>query len=412
MRAKPKPMAQIPKNRLPFLEGIRGLAALYVVFGHISTLSDPSASAGRHSHAPEWLQRVTGWFSYGHLAVAAFIVISGFCLELALFSRENGALGSLKRFYKRRAQRILPPYYACLAISIYVALRVTIYQVGAPFNQYLPVDQTTVLTHVFLIHNFSPEWMYKINGVLWSIAIEAQLYIVFPLFVLGINKLGRLITLAAAGLVAYAVIAQIPQAPKMYVWYLPLFVGGMVAAHLAFKPNRIGRLPVVASLLAVGCLYGCIRTAAPDKPLYSSDLFMGFAIAGVCYAMSCAARGPLYRFLILRPIVFLGTFSYSLYLMHHPIAQLLYANRPAWVGGETSLFMYFVACLPIILFWCWAFHLVFERPFMPRGSAKPAPEKKRGTPVALPLRVYSPSGADATPNGIQNATAQVSVIEP
>ncbi len=389
MRRKSK--LKVPQGRLPFLEGIRGLAALYVVLGHICNLSDPRLAAGYISHSPEWLQRTMGWFSYGHLAVAAFIVISGFCLELSLFARESGVIHSISRFYKRRAQRILPPYYVCLGLSILVAIQITAHQVGLPFSQYVPVDQAAILSHVFLIHNFSLDWMYKINGVLWSIAIEVQLYIIFPLLVLILNKLGRLVVLAATGLLAYEAILHIPQAPKMYFWYLPLFVGGMVSAHLAFKPGRLGPWPVVGSLFTIGCLYGCFYATNQKWPIYSSDLFMGFAIAGLCYALTGAPRGPVYGILKWKPVAVLGAFSYSLYLMHHPIAQVLYANRPPWAKDEVSLFWYFMACLPVILLSCWLFYLVFERPFMPKRSSKKSPAPKDHVPSGLPLRAYRPN---------------------
>jgi peptidoglycan/LPS O-acetylase OafA/YrhL len=389
MGATAKPKAKVPKTRLPFLEGMRGLAALYVVLGHICTLSDPSVSSGRTSHAPIWLQRTMACFAYGHLAVAAFIVISGFCLELSLFAREKGVLHSVKRFYLRRAQRILPPYYACLAISIFVAFKITIYQVGAPFNQYLPVDPTTILTHVLLVHNFSTDWMYKINGVLWSIAIEVQLYVLFPFISRSLNRLGRPITLAVAGAAAYAMIALIPQAPKLYFWYLPLFVAGMAAAHLAFKPTKIGRLPIVGTLLAFATAGGCYYAIAQDWPMFASDLFLGVTVAAACYAMTGLVRGPLYRLLVLKPVVSLGTFSYSLYLMHHPIAQVLFGNRPKWVSGEVSLFWYFIGCLPIILLGCWVFYQLFERPFIHRSASKPSAEPKTHAPSGLPLKVYN-----------------------
>ena len=393
-----KGKAKAPKIRLPFLEGIRGLAALYVVIGHICTLSDPSTTVGRVSHSPAWLQHVIATFSYGHLAVASFIVISGFCLELSLFAHENGVIKSLKRFYSRRAQRILPPYYACLAVSTYVALSITTYQIGQPFIQYLPVDQAAILSHVLLIHNFSPDWMYKINGVLWSIAIEVQLYVLFPLLVRGLNKGGRLLLLGGTGLLVYGAMVLIPQAPKLYFWYLLLFVAGMIAAHLAFKPTKVGRLPVVGSVFALGCLYGAYFSITKDSPIYVSDMYMGFGIACICYALTGAARGPFYRMLVSRPVVFLGTFSYSLYLMHHPIAQILFANRPRWVSGEVSLFWYFVACLPIILGGCWVFYLLFERPFMPKRAPKLTPEPKAHAPAGLPLRAYRPPDTDSKSN--------------
>ena len=386
----PKPKPKAPKNRLPFLEGIRGLAALYVVIGHICTLSDPRLPAGRISHSPIWLQRIMGAFSYGHLAVAAFIVLSGFCLELSLFARENGVIHSLSRFYKRRSQRILPPYYACLAISIYVALTITVKQFGIPFEQYLPVDNNTILSHVFLVHNFSLDWMYKINGVLWSIAIEVQLYVLFPLFVLGINKLGRLITLTLAGGISYLAIAFVPGAPKLYPWYLALFVVGMVSAHLAFKPMKAGRMPALGSIFAILCISGAGYAVFRQWPLYASDLFGGCAIAGLCYALTGSQRGPLFQLLVWRPVVVLGAFSYSLYLMHHPIAQILYANRPAWAVGEVNRFYYFLLCLPLIVAGCWLFYLFFELPFIPKRAPQDGARAKKHAPSGLPLRPYSP----------------------
>ncbi len=389
MPAKPKSKPKIPKNRLPFLEGIRGLAALYVVLGHICTLSDPRFLAGRTSHSPEWLQKTMSIFSFGHIAVAAFIVLSGFCLELSLFARESGVLQSAKRFYKRRAQRILPPYYVCLAISLYVALTVTSKQYGIPFEQYLPIDQGTILSHVFLVHNLSLDWMYKINGVLWSIGIEVQLYVLFPLFVKGINKIGRILTLAICGLICYEALIHVPGAPKLYPWYLPLFVGGMVSAHLAYKPSAIGRLPVIGTLFSACCIAACYYAITANWPMYGIDLLAGFAIAGMCYAITGAPRGLLYHLLVWRPVDILGAFSYSLYLMHHPIAQILYAHRPSWAVGEVNIFVYLMSCLPIILFFCWVFYLFFERPFVPRRSGNQKPAAKQHAPADLPLRPYA-----------------------
>src|SRR5579884_3183604 len=135
MRRRPA-LATLPVARLPFLEALRGLAALYVVIGHICTLADPARLLGRTDHAPEWLRSAMRPFQYGHLAVAAFIVLSGFCLQLSLFSNADGKIGNLKRWFTRRAKRILPAYYGALALSLVVALTVTVKQHGQPFDTY------------------------------------------------------------------------------------------------------------------------------------------------------------------------------------------------------------------------------------------------------------------------------------
>ena len=112
-------------ERLPFLEGIRGLLALYVVIGHIFTMADPAAFSGRVSSASDGMQAWARAFSFGHMAVAGFIVLSGFSLQIALYIGSGGKLTRIDRFYGRRARRILPAYYACLIASIIVATTVT-----------------------------------------------------------------------------------------------------------------------------------------------------------------------------------------------------------------------------------------------------------------------------------------------
>src|SRR5947209_3306286 len=105
-------------EKLVFIEGLRGLAALYVVIGHICSMADPGVFMGLRGPGPEWLHVGMQPFGFGHLAVAAFIVMSGFCLQTSLFNGGTGELTDFKRFFKRRALRILPPYYACLALSV------------------------------------------------------------------------------------------------------------------------------------------------------------------------------------------------------------------------------------------------------------------------------------------------------
>lgn len=387
MRRRPAPASQ-PVSRLPFLEGLRGVAALYVVLGHICFLADPARLLGHVDRAPQWLQILMRPFQFGHLAVAAFIVLSGFCLQLSLFSRDHGQVGSLKRFYTRRAKRILPAYYACLAFSILVCLNVTAHQ--PDLARFLPVTTPNVLAHVFLVHNFSEAWMYKINGVLWSIAIEAQLYVIFPLLVLSISRFGRRWTLAGAIGVALFAMAVVPRAPKLYPWFFPLFVLGMVAAHHAFRPGlRRGISPGTAWLGLIGGLGTALYFINHKDPLAPGDAGMGLAVASLCYLLTTCEQGRIMSVLSWRPLVHLGAFSYSLYLMHHPILQIVYAKRP--VHGEGPILLYLILIgLPVVLVGTYLFSLVFEKPFMPRRNVTKFESKPGLVPLSLPLRTYDP----------------------
>src|SRR3954447_6743605 len=142
-------------ERLAFIEGLRGIAALYVVFTHFVSMADPSHLSGTVSAAQPWLQSIFHGFWYGHLAVAAFIVLSGYCLQTSLFGGKDGRIHNFGKFYARRAKRILPPYYATLILSVLVSIYITSKQPGMPFTQYVPVTQENVLAHVFMIHNFN-----------------------------------------------------------------------------------------------------------------------------------------------------------------------------------------------------------------------------------------------------------------
>jgi peptidoglycan/LPS O-acetylase OafA/YrhL len=363
-------LSKVEQNRLGFIEGLRGLAALYVVFQHIGTMVDPHFKMLRPGAQPEYLARIMAPFWYGHFAVSAFIVISGFCLQMALYHRGDGQLLDLKKFLVRRMRRILPPYYACLALSLVVCFSVTQHQKGLPWAHYLPVTNENIAAHVFMVHNLSKDWMYKINGVLWSIAIEFQLYFLFPAFCAVIWKRGALPVLALAGVFCAGVMLAFPASEKLYPWYGVLFILGMAAARWAMDP-RLKRLPVSA-LTGVFVLFFSLALASIGwtKELVWRDGLMGIAVSALLMAGLQSPESRWCKIIGAKPLMVLGTFSYSLYLMHHPILQVIYANRPAVASTMVRQYAFLIACLPLVAGLCYAFFWVFERPFM--GAKKVA----------------------------------------
>src|SRR5207248_3761018 len=163
-------------QRLVGLDGIRGLAALYVVINHVFLRAFPGYPV---DHAPFW----AGWFIYGRFAVVVFIVLSGFSLALSP-ARRGWRLDGVSGFARRRARRILPAYWAALAFSLAVAWLV----VPQP-GQGLP-GAKSVLVNGLLVQNIvgapSP------NRAFWSMAVEAQLYILFPLLLLMVRRWGAI----------------------------------------------------------------------------------------------------------------------------------------------------------------------------------------------------------------------------
>lgn len=319
---------------LDFLDGVRGVAALYVLLHHVwqFSITDPQ------SPAPRWFSALTV-FKYGSFAVAVFIVVSGFCLMLPVL--RNGGMGNpggLPVFAKRRAHRILPPYFAVLAasmllIALYPALRRL---TGTPWDITLPSFTTgKVTSHLFLFHNWFEQWHYGFNPPLWSIALEFQIYFVFALVLLPVwRRWGTVAVVAAA--FAIAVVPWALGAGFAAPWMLGMFGLGMAAARIAMAPDTVSwarRLPWRALTLAAVCAVPVVtavssRFGSHELELFACHLSVGVATALGLVTMSFGRLpgqrpGVVDRGLSSRPLRRLGAFSYSLYLVHYPIVAVL-----------------------------------------------------------------------------------------
>jgi peptidoglycan/LPS O-acetylase OafA/YrhL len=360
---------RVSTPKITAIEGMRGLAALYVAVGHVFTMVDPHQRLRRPAAQPEWLSAVASPFWYGHLAVAAFITISGFCLQWALLQRGDGTVNDFVTYLRRRCRRILPPYYACLMLSLLVAWGITSRQTGLPWTQYLPITWENVGAHLLLIHNWSPDWMYKINGVLWSIAIEFQLYFVLPVLAWLLAKRGPWVVAAGLSIPVFAILATYPKSEKFYIWYALLFALGMIAAKWAMAPVRFSSSAWLA--LAVLGLGAGMRVAG-EKSIPLADLCFAF---GTCALMVLVVQAPLSlasRVLSWRPLLALGAFSYSLYLMHHPILQAVFVTvvRPYAITPAKQIAALGTLGLCAAILGCIGFYWYFERPFV--GSKRPS----------------------------------------
>jgi peptidoglycan/LPS O-acetylase OafA/YrhL len=169
---------------------MRGLAALFVVVNHVFLRAFPGYPV---DHAPFW----AGWFIYGRFAVVVFIVVSGFSLALSP-ARHDWRLDAISRFAQRRARRILPAYWAALVFSLAVAWLI------APEPGHGVPTAKSVVVNGLLVQNIvgapSP------NAAFWSMAVEAQLYLLFPLLLLTVRRCGAIVMVGMVTLVAAIVV--------------------------------------------------------------------------------------------------------------------------------------------------------------------------------------------------------------
>jgi peptidoglycan/LPS O-acetylase OafA/YrhL len=354
-------------GRVAGLDGLRGLAALYVVVHHCWLLSFRGYPANT---GPAFV----GWLLYGHLAVVAFIVISGFSLAVAP-ARRGWRLGGAARFARRRAWRILPPYWAALAVSLVVARLVTPMPHSGP-----PTGRSVLVYGLLLQDNMTAPVP---NGALWSIAVEAELYVAFPLLLLIRRRAGAAVLLAVAaaptvvpGLLA-ATTPSVDRLTGLTPHFAPLFAAGIAAAGVVAAGQRIRRLPWhLLAGIAAGPVLLLVVAAGPVWTVhhfYWVDLAVGLPVALLLAAVATGRPAPLVRLLATRPVRSLGTFSYSLYLIHVPIVVAISRRlvSPHVPPGLPSLWITLALAVPACLVAARLFAAVFEIPFQRHRSAAP-----------------------------------------
>ena len=398
------------RQRVGFVDGLRGIAALYVVVAHALAINMPvtaTASGGIYGTGSLWDRALylvaDASIVFSRYGVVLFIVLSGCSLMLPIARSEDGRLpGGLWMYVRRRARRILPPYYAAVLLSLGLIAVVPGMATAsiAWWEGALPAwDLDVLLSHALLIHNLSPDWAYRINPPLWTIPIEWQIYFVFPIVLLPVwrryRETGAIVVAFAIGLAIYVAAGpdrMVHSAP----WFLGLFALGMAAAVFGFSRDRPGPIPQRWLLPVVGMALGAFLLAAAIIRLAAIEFAMGgwiadviFGFATAVFVVYCARDGEhrlghARRFLGARPVVTLGWFSYSLYLVHAPILVVIALGFRA-VGIPPALYVpAVVAGIIIAVVAAWAFHLVFERPFMPRhlrdvgAPVRPGPD---GTPA-------------------------------
>ena len=359
---------RVSRRRVPGLDGVRGLAALFVVVNHVFLRAFPGYPVDR---APFW----ASWFIYGRFAVVVFIVLSGFSLALAP-AREGWRLDAVSAFARRRARRILPAYWAALAFSLAVA-----WLLAAPPGQGAP-NARSVVVNGLLVQNLvgapSP------NRSFWSLAVEAQLYLLFPLLLLAVRRWGAIVMVGAVTVVVAAVGIAGPHVPHLSVFVIQsppdlaalfavgILAAGIVGAGAARRSWPWGRLALAAAAPVVGTISwrGSVWTL---DHLFWVDLALGPAVACLLAALATGHAARLLRVLDARPMRSLGASSYSLYLVHGPIVVVVYerivAGRVA--QGVPAFLVSLAIAVPLALVVARAFAAVFETPFR-RRRARPA----------------------------------------
>jgi peptidoglycan/LPS O-acetylase OafA/YrhL len=371
-------------ERIAGLDGIRGVAALFVVMNHIFLRAWPGYPV---DHAPSWATE----FMFGRFAVILFIALSGFSLGLAP-ARAGWRLDSITAFAHRRAWRILPPYWAALGFSLVMTWCV-LAQPGWPVP-----DSKSVVVYGLLVQDAVPA--ASPNRALWSIAVEAQLYVLLPLLLVFVRRIGAIamVVVVAAVVVTIGALARYqPLMNDALVKFTPdlavVFGIGVMAAGIVAASNHVRSRPwgwyALAAGVPVALLIAAKGATWTNTNLFWVDLGWGPAIGCLLAGVATSRPRHLVRLLDSRPLRSLGSFSYSLYLTHAPIViAVSYGLVLGRVASGTPTFLVLTAILlPTTVLFARLFAAVFELPF----------QRHRGW---APLRrAVSGSGSPSPPAG-------------
>ncbi len=378
---------------LPYLDSIRGLAALYVAIGHIwqfLVVQPPYAT----------LPSILAMFKLGHFAVAIFIVLSGYCLMLPIavkghVEQENTWLGS---FLRRRLFRIYPAYLVTILISLSL---IAITGIGTdPTRLWTKgvnhFSTESIGTHLLLMHNLT-HWDWSINPPMWSVALEWQIYMVFGAVLIPLWKRLHPFTILGGIIAVTSLTAFSPIMQGKSLWFIGLFFMGCLSACYGTRTSAgveglglPGQLWKIAGLpIGIPAILIFAITSSKLDLNVLNDFILGIGICGILVWLqrtwSTNPKHFVIRALSVKPLSMIGGMSYSIYLLHFPIlevtnAWLVPAFSPLKVMAiQTGL------VLPIILGLSWLMYKFIELPCiklgkMQQSTKSPQPSSNVVTP--------------------------------
>jgi peptidoglycan/LPS O-acetylase OafA/YrhL len=283
-------------------------------------------------------------FTLGWSGVSLFFVISGFCIHYSFLKHEASGGGPfLKSFFWKRFWRIYPAYFLALVVFYYLDSRHPATSIWA--NHFW--------SHALLLHNFDADAIYDINGSFWSLAVEAQFYVLFPLVLYLRQRIGMKGTFwlfAFVSLVCRFVAFFIqdwsqPVNPCLWFFPLTLYTDWLLGAWLVEKWLAGQRLMHATPPMAVAL--GILAVAATSNKITVTAFgftacSVFFAAVTELYLFSAKPFGRLEKLLV--PV---GLCSYSIYLWHQPlIGRLMHLLHKLGLSSSPSANL---AALPVVV---------------------------------------------------------------
>ncbi|MEO6612787.1 MAG: acyltransferase [Chitinophagaceae bacterium] len=346
----------------PALDGLRGVAILMVVFLHNFDFMN--------------------YFFFGWLGVDLFFVLSGFLITEILLN-SLGKPHFLRNFYMRRVLRIFPLFYLILVICLFILPAITSLRLDTSYYTHNQFWLWTYLQNWLFI--FKEPYGDKILLHTWSLAVEEQFYLLWPVAILLIRKPKILLLLAGLVLIAVAVARYMVWIYKVEdLAYASLYtftrvdglcIGSMLALLMRINPDFLKKYTTVIVLLMASVNFGFYFINHQRSITLPYLAFVGYTTFAVLFGIlvyeAVTNKSKILRFLLdNRFLKFFGKISYGLYVYHWPVYMLLFPFfRDKLSGGmhfpgrmaelSSALLVTIIAVLVSYL----SFHF-FEKPFL------------------------------------------------
>ncbi len=335
-----RPLTAVSGRHLPALDGLRGLAILSVMAYHLGF----------------------GWASGGYLGVDLFFVLSGFLIT-SLLLEEWCSTGRIRlgSFWGRRARRLLPALFlVVIVVMVYTVVNGRISVTGSGAASALTTLRGDGLATLFYVANWHMIFFNQTVSPFtptWSLAIEEQFYLLWPLVIVLLVKssskrwrrvgFGLCLVGALASAAEMAALVHANNSGYVRVYNgtdtraFDLLAGAAVAMLVAARPQpgRRGRSVLhIAATVAAGGLVVLWVTAAHTNWMTRGGFLTFAVLAAVVVADGRQFEpGRLGRLLSVRPLCWIGTISYGLYLWHWPVNAYLDPTRSGISGAGLDL---------------------------------------------------------------------------
>jgi peptidoglycan/LPS O-acetylase OafA/YrhL len=348
------------------IDTLRGIAILMVFLFHFSlTIHQRDSRLAIDSTLPPSLSWILTIHKIGVLGVPLFFVISGFCIHYSFLSWKKRSPGrSLPQFFRgffhRRFWRIVPPYLVALLCFYFV-------KTPHPFSgEHL----SNLLPHLALTNTLIEGQFFQINPSFWSVAVEWQLYLAYPLVLWMFLRFGPVKAFVAATIVSaifrfytpgWGLPFWVQNLPFRwwYDWSIGVFIAACWADRRRIFPDNVW----LGAALAAFTYYTIVFTNWIVLRWIMPPLFFAYLVEACVWSTRPVGRTA-------RAAALVGVCSYSLYLWHQPMMHWIvsYYGQISTSSGPISIWLGLcLVLLVIVLAMAAASYFLIEKPSIAIG---------------------------------------------